>query len=160
MALPGILLAIAMMVILGRSEVNVIVTLSVVAIPRMARIVRASAMVAREEDYVQAARSSGAGLPRVMLRHVLPNIVSPIVIQSTFNFAGAVLNEAALSFLGVGVPPEVASWGGILADGQIYIVVAPWMTLFPGIAIVLTVLGVNLAGEGLRDALDPRFQSL
>lgn len=157
MAVPVILLAIALLALLKPSVTNVVISLGVVAIPRTARVVRASALVAVQEEYVIAARSMGASWLRLTLRHVLPNILSPLIIQSTFNFASAVLNEAALSFLGVGLPPNTPAWGSDLSNGQDYVYQAPWLTVFPGIAIVVMVLGVNLFGDGLRDVLDPLY---
>jgi peptide/nickel transport system permease protein len=158
MAFPAILLAIAIMAILGPSVTNVIASLSVVSIPRFARIVRSAVLILREEVYVEAARAVGARDEHIMARHILPNCLSPIIVQSTYGFATAVLNEAALSFLGVGAPPSVPSWGNILAEGRLLVTDAPWLTFFPGAAIVLVVLGMNLLGDGLRDALDPRLR--
>ena len=155
MAVPVILLAIALLALLKPSVMNVVISLGVVAIPRTARVVRASALVTGQEEYVTAARALGASWLRLTVRHVLPNILSPLIIQSTFNFASAVLNEAALSFLGVGLPPNTPAWGSDLSNGQDFVYQAPWLTVFPGIAIVVMVLGVNLFGDGLRDVLDP-----
>lgn len=160
LALPDLLLAIALMAALGPNVVNVILALGVVYTPRVARLVRGSVLVVREQEYVQAARALGATAPRAMLRHVLPNSASPLIVQATFVFAFSILSEAALSFLGVGVPPYIASWGNILAGGRQFMVEAPWVALFPGLAIVVTVLGINLLGDGLRDVLDPRLRRL
>ncbi len=160
LALPDLLLAIALMASLGPNIANVVLALGVVYTPRIARLVRGSVLVVREQEYVQAASALGATAPRAMLRHVLPNSVSPLIVQATFVFAFSILSEAALSFLGVGVPPYVASWGNILAGGRQFMVEAPWVTLFPGLAIVVTVLGINLLGDGLRDVLDPRLRRL
>jgi peptide/nickel transport system permease protein len=158
MAFPGILLAIAIMAVLGPKVVNVIAALSVVSIPRFARVVRSAVLVLCEEVYVEAARAVGARDWQIMTRHILPNCMSPVIIQSTYGFATAVLSEAALSFLGAGAPPTIPSWGNILAEGRLLVSNAPWLTFFPGIAIVLVVLGMNLLGDGLRDALDPRLR--
>ncbi|HET8999410.1 MAG TPA: ABC transporter permease [bacterium] len=158
LALPAILLAIAIMAAVGPSVTNVVVALAVSSTPRMARLVRGSVLIVRTTSFVEAARAAGAGEAAIMSRHVLPNIVSPIIIQATFTFSAAILAEAALSFLGVGAPPEVPSWGGILAEGRTLLAQAPWMTLFPGAAIVLVVLGGNLLGDGLRDVLDPQLR--
>jgi peptide/nickel transport system permease protein len=160
MAFPAIILAIALMASLGPSLRNVVVALTVVYTPRIARIVRGSVLVVRELPYVEAARSLGAPDPAILRRHVLPNCLSPVIVQATFIFALAVLGEAALSFLGVGAPPATPSWGNILAEGRLYIQEAPWLTLAPGAAIMATIVGLNLFGDGLRDALDPRFRGL
>lgn len=158
MAFPAILLAIAIMAALGPKEMNVIIAIAAVYTPRMARIVRGSALSVKRMEYVEAAAALGAGHGRIMFRHILPNCMSPIIVQATFIFAYAVLAEASLSFLGVGTPPPAPSWGNILADGRLYIRLAPWITVFPGTAIMATVLGLNLLGDGLRDVLDPRMR--
>jgi peptide/nickel transport system permease protein len=160
MAFPAIILAIALMASLGPSVVNVIVAIAVVYSPRVARIVRGSVLVIRETSYVEAARALGAADATVILRHVLPNCLSPVIVQGSFVFAAAVLTEAALSFLGVGVPPFVPSWGNILAEGRLYIQQAPWLVVYPGAAIMLTIFGLNLFGDGLRDLLDPKIRGL
>jgi len=160
MAFPGIILAIALMASLGPSVRNVIAALAIVYIPRVARLVRGSVLVVRETAYVEAARALGIPDPMILLRHVLPNCVSPVIVQGTLIFAAAVLGEAALSFLGVGVPPYVASWGNILGEGRLYLQQAPWLTLCPGGAIMGAVLGLNLFGDGLRDLLDPKLRGL
>ena len=160
MAFPAIILAIALMASLGPSVNNVIVALGVVYTPRIARVARGSVLVVRELPYVEAARALGASDRGILARHVLPNCLSPIIVQGTFIFALAVLGEAALSFLGVGAPPFVPSWGNILAEGRLYIQQAPWLTLFPGAAIMATILGLNLFGDGLRDLLDPKLRGL
>ena len=158
MAFPGIVLAIALMASLGPSVLNVIVALGFVYMPRVARVVRSAVLVVRESAFVEAARALGARDNRILRLDILPNCLSPIIVQSTFVFAYAVLGEAALSFLGVGVPPYVASWGNILSEGRQFITQAPWITVFPGAAIMLTVLGLNVVGDGLRDAFDPRMR--
>jgi peptide/nickel transport system permease protein len=160
MAFPGIILAIALMASLGPSVVNVILALGVVYVPRVARIVRGSVLVIRETPYVEAARALGIGDGRIIARHVLPNCLSPVIVQGTFIFAAAVLGEAALSFLGVGVPPQIPSWGNVLAEGRSYLQQAPWLTLFPGAAIMASILGLNLFGDGLRDLLDPKLRGI
>jgi len=157
MAFPTIILALALAAALGPSTINIVVALSTVYTPRVARVVRASVLVVREADYVQAARAVGASNLRIMLEHILPNSMAPLMIQLSFIFAYAVIAEAVLSFLGVGPPPPTPSWGSIIAEGKDYIREAAWITLFPGIAIAMTVLGLNLLGDGLRDVLDPRM---
>lgn len=156
MAFPDVLLAIGLMAVLGPRVSNVIVALVVVYTPRMARVVRSVAMVTGETVYVDAARALGASDARLLWRHVLPNCLSPAVVQATFTFALAVLTEAALGFLGVGAPPQLASWGTIISEGRLLVREAPWLTIVPGLAIVVTVVGLNLTGDGLRDYLDPR----
>jgi peptide/nickel transport system permease protein len=157
MAFPGLLLAIALAAMLGSSTFNTILALSVAYTPRAARVVRAAVLVVKETEFVEAARATGAGDLRILLTHILPNSLAPVIVQTTYFFALAVLAEAVLSFIGVGPPPPAPSWGNIIADGRDYIVEAPWVSLFPGIAIALSVLGLNLLGDGLRDVLDPRL---
>jgi peptide/nickel transport system permease protein len=158
LAFPPILLAIGVNAALGPQVHSVIIALSVSYIPRTARIVRASALVVRELDYVQAAKISGASGLRIIWRHILPNSIGPLLVQLTFVFAYAILAEAALSFLGIGPPPPTPSWGNIIAEGRDYAVEAWWIMLFPGIGISLAALGMNLLGDGLRDVLDPRLK--
>ena len=158
MAFPAIILAIALMASLGPSVMNVIVAIGVVYTPRVARVVRGSVLVVRETAYVEAARALGVSDPGLIARHVLPNCLSPVIVQGSFVFAAAVLTEAALSFLGVGVPPYIASWGNVLSEGRLYIQQAPWLVLYPGGAIMVTILGLNLFGDGLRDLLDPKIR--
>ena len=148
MAFPTILLALALAAALGPSAVNIVVALSAVYIPRVARVVRASVLVVREADYVHAAHAVGASNLRIMVEHILPNSMAPLMVQLTFVFAYAVIAEAVLSFLGVGPPPPTPSWGNIIAEGKDYIREAAWITLFPGIAIAMTVLGLNLLEIG------------
>lgn len=156
MAFPAIVLAVAIMAAVGAQISNVVIALSVVYMPRIVRLVRSVVLVVREMQYIEAARSVGISDARILLRHVLPNCLSVLTVQSTFIFAEAVLAEAALSFLGVGTPPYIPSWGIILGEARTYIRDAPWMMLLPGICLSLTVLGLNLVGDGLRDVLDPR----
>jgi peptide/nickel transport system permease protein len=158
MAFPAILLAVAIAAALGPSELNAVIALSVAYTPRTSRIVRASVLVVREMEYVEAARAIGAGNLRILIQHVLPNSMTPLVVQMTFIFALAILAEAVLSFIGVGPPPPTPTFGNIIADGRNYIQEAPWISLFPGVAIAMCVLGLNLLGDGLRDALDPRMK--
>jgi len=158
MAFPAILLAIAITAVLGASTFNAILALSLVYIPRTARIVRASVIVLREMEYVQAAVAAGAGHWRILRRHILPNAMAPLIVQLSFLFAYAVLSEATLSFLGLGAVPPTPTWGNIMAEGRQYLVEAPWIITIPGIALMITVMGLNLLGDGLRDVLDPRLR--
>jgi len=158
MSFPDILLAIALVGILGPSMLNVVFALVLVYTPRVARVVRASTLVVRELAFVEAARAVGVSTPRILWRHVLPNLVSPITVQGTFIFAYAILAEAALSFLGVGVPPEIPTWGTMVAGSQQYAHQALGIVLFPGLAIVVTALSLQLLGDGVRDLLDPRLR--
>jgi peptide/nickel transport system permease protein len=160
MAFPAILLAIALMAARGPGVWNVIISLSVVYLPRTAMLIRSTALSVRELDYVLAAQALGRGGLAIAFRHILPNCLGPLLVQGTFIFAYAVLAEAILGFLGVGVPPYVPSWGVILAEGRLYIQQAPWLVLYPGVAIMLTIFGLNLFGDGLRDLLDPKIRGL
>ncbi|WP_163264417.1 ABC transporter permease [Chelativorans alearense] len=157
MAFPDILLAISLVAALGGSLINVVLALSIVYAPRIARVVRASTLVIRELAYVEAARALGVATWRILVHHLLRNMVSPIIVQATFIFAYAMLAEAGLSFLGVGIDPETPTWGTMINTGRQYIDTAGWMILFPGISITLCVLALQLVGDGLRDALDPRI---
>lgn len=159
MAFPSLMLAIAIAAALGSGAANVVIALSIAYAPRTARIVRASVLMVRDAEYVEAARLAGASHLRIIFRHILPNSMAPLIIDLTFVFAYAVLAEAALSFLGVGPPPPTPSWGNILAEGRDYVVDAPWITTFPGLIIAFTVLGLNLFGDGLRDVLDPKLKT-
>jgi len=158
MAFPAIVLAIALMAALGPRLSNVIIALSIVYAPRTARLIRSTVVVIRELQYVEAAQALGAEGARILWRHILPNTIAPLLVQSTFMFAYAVLAEAALSFLGVGAPPYIPTWGNIISTGRLYIQDAPWIIWFPGLAIILVGLGLNLLGDGLRDLLDPRLR--
>jgi len=158
MSFPDILLAIALVGILGPSMLNVVLALVLVYTPRVARVVRASTLVVRELLFVEAARAVGVSTVRILWRHVLPNLMSPILVQASFIFAYAILAEAALSFLGVGVPPEIPTWGTMVAGSQQYAHQALWIVLFPGLAIIVTALSLQLLGDGIRDLLDPRLR--
>ncbi|WP_342504744.1 ABC transporter permease [Sporosarcina sp. FSL K6-2383] len=155
MSIPGILLAIALMAALGPSSTNVIIALSIVFTPNIARIVRSSALIIREQTYIEAMHAQGASTMRIIWRHIAPNTISPLVVQATFVFAEAIISEAALSFLGAGIPAPEPSWGNILFAGKLVIFKAWWMVVFPAAIIVLSVLGLNLLGDGLRDFIDP-----
>ena len=158
MAFPAVLLAIAVTAVLGPSVNDVIIALAIVYTPRTARIVRSSVIVLREMEYVQAALAAGAGHWRILRRHILPNAMAPLIVQLSFLFAYAVLTEATLSFLGVGAVPPTPTWGNIMAEGRQYMTDAPWIIAIPGAALMITVLGLNLLGDGLRDVLDPRLR--
>jgi peptide/nickel transport system permease protein len=155
-AIPGILLAIALMAALGASVFNVICALVIVYTPGIARVVRSGALAVKESAYIEALRVQGAGDFRIIWRHIVPNVLSPLLVQATFVFAGAILSEASLSFLGAGIPPPAASWGNILHAGKTVIHKAWWMVVFPGLMIILSVLSLTMLGDGLRDFLDPR----
>jgi peptide/nickel transport system permease protein len=157
MAIPGILLAIALMAVTKASITTVIVAITVPEIPRVARLVRSLALTLREQLYVEAAHAVGTRLPTILWRHVLPNTVAPLIVQATFVAASAVLIEAALSFLGVGIPATTPSWGNMMAEGRNFVAVAFHIILYPGVLLAVTVLAINLLGDGLRDALDPRI---
>ncbi len=154
-AIPSTLLAITLMAVLGADIKNVILALTVVNVPAMARLARGRALVIREQTYIEAMRCLGASKMRIIWRHMAPNIISPIIVQVTFVFASAIITEAALSFLGAGVPAPQPSWGNILNEGKGVIYQAWWMVFFPGVFTALTVLGLNLLGDGVRDFIDP-----
>jgi peptide/nickel transport system permease protein len=157
MAFPDILLAIALVAALGPTAVNVVLALGIVYAPRLARVVRASTLVIRELAYVEAARALGVATPVILARHVLRNLASPIMVQGSFIFANAILAEAGLSFLGVGVSPDIPTWGTMIAMGRQFMDQAAWIMWFPGIAIVASVMSLQLLGDALRDLLDPRL---
>jgi peptide/nickel transport system permease protein len=156
MAIPAILLALAMMALMRASVRNVIVALVIPEIPRVARVVRASVLSLREAVMVEAARALGVGTPRVLVRYILPALVAPLIVQGTYICASAILFEAYLSFLGAGTPPHIPSWGNIMAEGRAYVQLAFWIILFPGLFLALTVLAINLVGDGLRDLFHVR----
>ena len=158
MAFPAIFLALAIAAALGPSMLNAILALAIVYIPRTARIVRASVLVVREMEYVQAAIAAGAGNWRILRHHILPNSMAPLIVQLSFLFAYAVLSEATLSFLGLGAPAPTPTWGNIMAEGRQYMREAAWIIAVPGAALAITVMGLNLLGDGLRDVLDPRLK--
>lgn len=157
MAIPDILLAIALIALTGASLTTIIIAITIPEIPRVVRLVRGVVLSVREEPYVEAAISVGTRLPLILIRHVLPNTIAPLIVLATYNCASAIIIEAILSFLGAGVPPEIPSWGNVMAEGRIYFQRAPWIILFPGLYLALTVLAVNILGDGLRDTLDPRI---
>jgi peptide/nickel transport system permease protein len=157
MAIPSILLAIALMALMSASVQNVIIALTIPEIPRVVRVVRSVVLSLREQAYVEASLATGARLPRILLRHIMPNTVAPLIVQGTYICASAVIFEAYLSFLGAGTPPQIPSWGNIMAEGRTYVQLAFWIILFPGLCLALTVLAINLVGDGLRDTLDPKL---
>ena len=159
LALPGILLAIAIAAALGPSLVNVMIAVGIGAIPGYARLVRASALALREQEFVEAAKACGASDFRIMFRHILPNSMAPIIVQATLGLAGAILAAAGLGFIGLGIQPPLAEWGSMLTVGRRFILSGDWhVAVFPGLAIVIVVLAFNMVGDGLRDALDPKLK--
>ena len=159
MAFPGILLALGIVTILGRSTFNVIVAVAIFAVPGFARIVRGSTLGVRKLEYIDAIRAVGARDGRIIFRHILPNILSPIIVQSTLNVGTAVVAAAALAFLGVGTPPPTPEWGIMLSNGREFMLQAPRLVMLPGLMIFLLVVGINLFGNGLRDVLEPKKRS-
>ncbi|HSB80168.1 MAG TPA: ABC transporter permease [Candidatus Methylomirabilis sp.] len=157
MALPDLLLAISFVALTKASVRNVIIALVIPQTPRVVRLVRSIVLTLREQPFIEAAQAMGARLPRLLLRHLLPNTLAALVVQGTYVMASAVLIEAGLSFLGAGTPPEIPSWGNIMAEARSYVRVAFWLLLFPGFFLATTVLSINLVGDGLRDLLDPRL---
>jgi len=160
MAFPSLLLALGLIVILGQGVANAILAIGVIYLTTTARITYGVTLRLREEIYVEAARSMGAGTVWLISKHILPNMVSPLLVQASFVFAFAQLGAASLDFLGLGAPPEIPSWGNMLAESRIYITRAPWLLFFPGMMIVLTAFSLNLVGDVLRDRLDPRFRDM
>lgn len=158
MAFPSIVLAIGIMAVRGADVVNVIFALTVVNTPRMARVVRSVVMGTSQAQFVEAAESIGSSTSRILFRHITPNCLSPVIVQTSFVFAEAVLGEATLSFLGAGAPPDVPSWGGMLSESRVFLSQASWTMLVPGAALTLTVFALNLIGDGIRDVLDPRLR--
>ena len=155
MAFPGLLLALALMAALGGRASNVIIAVSIVATPYIARVIRSEALALKEQTFVEASQALGASDTRIIWWHIAPNTLSSLIVQATFIFAEAIIVEAALSFLGAGIPPPSPSWGNILSDGKTYIYKAWWMIFFPGMTITVAIVGLNLFGDGLRDLLDP-----
>ncbi len=157
MAIPGVLLAIALIAVAGANLMNVVIAITIPEIPRVVRLVRSVVLTIRGQPYVEAAIAAGSPLPKILFKHILPNTLPPLIVQATFVFASAVVIEAILSFLGAGTPPEIPSWGNIMAEGRTFFQVAPWILFFPGVLLAVTVLAVNILGDGLRDSLDPRI---
>lgn len=158
LAVPSILLAIAIVSALGPSIMNLMISISVSYVPTFARIVRASVLSVRDQEFIEAARAIGASNLRIILRHIIPNSLAPVIVQGTLGVAGAILSIAGLSFIGLGIQPPAPEWGSMLSGGRQYLRYAWWVTTFPGIAIVITILSLNLLGDGLRDALDPKLK--
>ena len=159
MAIPTLVLALAIVATLGTSQKNVITAIAIAMIPLITRIIRGSVLVVCEETFVEAARALGARVPRIMLRHVLPNLVGPVVVVVTVFFGTAIVTEAALSFVGLGTPPPTPSWGNMMSgSARTYIMSAPWMAFYPGLALSILVFGVNVVGDAVRDLLDPRLR--
>jgi peptide/nickel transport system permease protein len=158
-AFPPLILALAITAALGQGIVNTMIAIGLVYIPAFARLTRAQALSVRERDFIAAARIGGASPWRIMLRHVWPNVTAPIIVQASLLVAGAIITEASLSFLGLGVRPPTPSWGSMLRTGYQYLATAPWLSLAPGVAIFIAVVGLNLLGDGIRQALDPRMGS-
>lgn len=157
MAIPAVLLAIALMSLMGSDVRTVIVAIAIPEIPRMARLVRSLTLTVREQPFIQAAISNGARLPRLLWRHVVPNVMAPVMVQATYVFASAMILEAVLSFLGAGTPPDIPSWGNMLAEGRAHLARAPWIIGFAGASLALLVLLINVTGDAWRDLLDPRL---
>ncbi len=158
MAIPSILLAVALIALTGASLKNVIIAITVSEVPRVARLVRGVVLQLKASPFVEAALVVGTRFPALLWRHILPNAAAPLLVQASYMFASAILVEAALSFIGAGSPPSLPSWGNLIAEGRTVFQIAPHIVFFPGLALALTVLAVNLLGDGLRDVLDPRFQ--
>lgn len=157
-AFPAILLAIAIMAVMGTSLSNLILAIGVVYTPQFARVARAAVLSIKHVEFVEAARAMGAGASRIMARHLLPNILPPVIVQISLSLSLAILSESTLSFLGLGTQPPTPSWGNMLSEGRQFMEIAPWNAVFPGAAIMVAVLGFNLLGDGLRDVLDPRLR--
>ena len=157
MAIPSVLLAIALMALTTASIQNVVLAITLAEVPRVVRLVRSLVLSLREQPYVEAAIAAGTTLPRILARHILPNTVAPLLVQATYVCASAMITEAILSFIGAGTPPNIPSWGNIMAEARSLFQIAGYLILFPGICLSLTVLAVNLLGDGMRDALDPRL---
>jgi peptide/nickel transport system permease protein len=157
MSIPPVLLAIALMALTKASIQNVVIAIALAEVPRVVRLVRSLVLTLREEPYVEAAIAAGTSLPRILLRHILPNTVAPLLVQGTYVCASAMITEAILSFIGAGTPPNIPSWGNIMAEARSLFQIAGYLILFPGLCLSLTVLAVNMLGDGMRDALDPRL---
>ena len=158
LAVPSILLAIAIVSALGPSIINLMLAISISSVPSYARIVRASVLSIRDQEFIEAAKAIGASNTRIIFRHIIPNSLAPVIVQATLGVASAILSTAGLSFIGLGIQPPAPEWGSMLSGGRQYLRYAWWVTTFPGVAIMITILSLNLLGDGLRDALDPRLK--
>lgn len=158
MAFPGILLAIIIVTIMGSSLTNLMIAMGIVTVPQYARLVRSQVLKVKQQEFITSARAIGLPQPRIVLRHILPNCLPLLIVQSTFSMAAAILNAAGLSFLGLGPEPSQPEWGVMLSDGRNLFFTAPWVLIFTGSAILLVVIGLNLLGDGLRDMLDPKLR--
>ena len=158
LAVPSILLAIAIVSALGPSMINLMIAISVSSVPTYARIVRASVLSIRDQEFIEAAKAIGASNTRIIFKHIIPNALAPVIVQGTLGVANAILSIAGLSFIGLGIQPPAPEWGSMLSGGRQYLRYAWWVTTFPGLAIMITILSLNLLGDGLRDALDPRLK--
>lgn len=159
LAVPSTLLAIAIVAALGTSISNILIAIAVANVPSFARVVRASVMTIRNEEFVEAARALGANNTRILFRHIIPNSIAPLLVQVTICIAGAILSIASLSFIGLGAQPPTPEWGSMLSAGRQYIRSAWWICVFPGLAIMISILSLNMLGDGLRDALDPKLKN-
>lgn len=159
LAVPQTLLAISIVAVLGQGVFNLMIALCIAAIPKFARVVRSAMLTVREQEYIEAAKACGTGDIRIIFRHVMPNAIGPIIVQATLDMATSILSIASLSFLGLGIAPPTPEWGAMLSEGKVYMRDYPYLVVFPGLAIVITVLSLNLIGDGLRDALDPRLRN-
>ncbi len=157
MSIPAILLAIALISLSGATLTTVIIAIVIPEVPRVVRLVRSVVLTVREEPYVEAAIAAGTKVPVILVRHVLPNTIAPLIVQATYICGSAMLTEAILGFLGAGIPPEIPSWGNIMSEGRTFFQLTPWIIFFPGVCLAATVLAVNVVGDGLRDTLDPRI---
>ncbi len=157
MSIPGILLAIALISLSGATLMTVVIAIAIPELPRVVRLVRSVVLSVREEPYVEAAIASGTKLPLILFRHILPNTIAPLIVLATYICGSAMLTESILGFIGAGIPPEIPSWGNIMSEGRTYFQLSPWIIFYPGIALAVTVLAVNVVGDGLRDTLDPRI---
>lgn len=159
MSIPGMLMAISLAAAMGPGLTNMVIAIAIADIPGYARVVRSSVLTIKDQEYIEAAQSIGASSPRIILKHIIPNCVAPIIVQATLGMAGAILSASSLSFLGLGIQPPTPEWGSMLSSARQYIMNYPHMCIFPGVAIMITIFALNMLGDGLRDALDPRLKN-